>query len=172
VDRLRVWLAVSPIIAAGVLLTHALAYRLTGTPTGPLHDYLDHAPQVLLVAALVGLAAGLGGRRSSVAAWPFPVAALATLVVQEHAERLAHTGELPWLLASPVFLVALLLQVPVALVVWALARRLLWALVIEGARRPGLPRHFLDAAAPGAHAVRGLPLLAAPARGPPLLRRS
>jgi hypothetical protein len=172
VDRLRVWLAVSPIIAAGVLGAHALAYRLTGTPTGPLHDYLDHAPQVLLLAALVGLAAGLGARRSSVAAWPFPVAALATLAVQEHAERLAHTGELPWLLTSPVFLVALLLQVPVALVVWALARRLLQALLVEGARRPGLPRHLLDVAAPGAHAVRSLPLLAPPARGPPLLHRS
>ena len=166
------WLAVSPIIAAGVFIAHALAYRLTGTPTGPLHNYLDHAPQVLLVAAFVGLAAGLGARRSSVAAWPFPVAALATLAVQEHAERFAHTGELHWLLASPVFVVALLLQVPVAVVVWALARRLLRALVLEGARRPGLPRHLLDVAAPGARAVRSLLLLAPPARGPPLLRRS
>jgi hypothetical protein len=172
VDRVRVWLAVSPITAAGVLLAHALAYRLTGTPAGPLHDYLDHAPQVVLVAALVGLAAGLGARRSSVAAWPFAVAAVATFAVQEHAERLLHTGELPWLLTSPVFLVGLLLQIPVAVVVWWLAGRLLQALVIECERRPRLPGHLFDVIAPTASAVASRPVLAPPARGPPSLHRS
>jgi hypothetical protein len=171
VDRLRVWLVVSPIVAAGVLVAHALAYRLTGTPTGPLHDYLDHAPQVVLVAALVGLAAGLAARRSSVDAWPFPVAALVTFATQEHAERFLHTGELPWLLDSPVFLVGLLLQAPVALVVWALARRLLRALVVLPARRPRLPRHLLDVLVPRALVVRSSPVRVLPGRGPPPLRR-
>jgi hypothetical protein len=167
-----VWLAVSPIIAGGVLASHALAYRLTATPTGPLHDYLDHAPQALLVAALVGLAAGLATRRSSIAAWPFPVAALATFAVQEHTERALHTGELPWLLASPVFLVGLLLQVPVALVAWALARRLLRVLAVGGVRRRRLPTHLLDVLVPRTGPVRSAPVLARPARGPPFPRRS
>jgi len=166
-----VWLAVSPIVVGGVLVAHALAYRLTGTPTGPLHTYLDHAPQVLLVAALVGLGVGLAARRSRVAAWPFPVAALAAFATQEHAERLFHTGELPWLLASPVFLVGLLLQAPVALVVWALARRLLRALVVAPPRRPRLPRHLVDVLLPSVPVVRRAPVRALPGRGPPLLRR-
>jgi hypothetical protein len=172
VDRPRVWLAVSPIVAGGVLGAHALAYRLTGTPTGPLHDYLDHAPQVLLVAALVGLAAGLAARSSSVAAWPFPVAALAAFAAQEHAERLFHTGDLPWLFTTPVFVVGLLLQAPVALAVWALARRLLRALVVALPRRPRLPRHLVDVLLPSALVVRSAPVRALPGRGPPLLHRS
>ncbi len=166
------WLAVSPIAVAGVLLAHALAYRLTGTPTAPLHAYLDHAPQVLAVAALVGIAAGLTARRSAVAAWPFPAAALATFALQEHAERFLHTGQLPWLLGSPVFLVGLLLQVPVALLVWALARRLLRALAVAPMRRTRLPRHLLEVLVPSTLAVRGAPMLAHPARGPPFFRRS
>jgi hypothetical protein len=172
VDRLRVWLAISPIVAGGVLAAHALAYRLTGTPTGPLHDYLDHAPQVLLVAALAGLAAGLAARRSTVAAWPFPVAALAAFAAQEHAERLLHTGDVPWIVLTPVFLVGLLLQVPVALAVWLLARWLLRALVVGPARRPRLPRHLLALPAPRALDVRAVPARVLPGRGPPLLRRS
>ena len=167
------WLAVSPIVAAGVLVAHALAYRLTGTPTGSLHSYLDHAFQVLLVVAFVGLViAGLASRRSTVAAWPFPVAALATFAAQEHVERLVHTGELPWLFESPVFLVGLLLQVPVALVVWALAHWLLGALTEIRLRRPRLPRLLLPVLAPSTVDVGGVPLRPLPGRGPPPLRRS
>jgi hypothetical protein len=168
-----VWLAVSPIVAAGVLLAHALAYRLTGTPTGSLHAYLDHAPQVLLVVVLVGLlVAALASRASSLAAWPFPVAALATFAVQEHVERLAHTGELPWLLGSPVFLAGLLLQLPVALVVWAVARWLLGALAEIRVSAPRLPRLLLPVLAPRTVDVASEPARALPGRGPPPLRRS
>jgi hypothetical protein len=173
VDRTRVWLAVSPIVVAGVLVSHALAYRLTGTPTGSLHGYLDHAPQVLLVVALVGLlVAGLASRMSALAAWPFPVAALATFAAQEHVERLAHTGELPSLFDSPAFLVGLLLQLPVALVVWVAARWLLGALVETRVRRPRLPRLSLPVLAPRTVDVCGVPIRPLPGRGPPRLRRS
>ena len=103
-------------MAAGVVGAHALAYRVTATPTSPLHHYLEHVPQVLSVLAVAGLAfGGLASRLGGPAAWPFPLAAVATFVVQEHVERLAHTGDVPWLLGSRVFLVGLLLQVPVAL---------------------------------------------------------
>jgi hypothetical protein len=132
VNRTRAWLVVSPVIAAGVLVAHALAYRITSTPTDPFHEYLGHAPQVLLLLTLSGFAlAGFGRRRDSPSAWIFPVVAVATFVAQEHVERLVHGGGVPILVTTPVFLVGLALQIPVALVAWALARRLL-AVVAEG----------------------------------------
>jgi hypothetical protein len=57
--RLLAWILVTPVAAAGVLATHALAYRLTGTHPGPVHEYLAHVPQVVFVLAslaVVGLA--------------------------------------------------------------------------------------------------------------------
>ena len=51
-NRTRVWLVVSPVVAAGVLIAHSVAYRLTSTPTDPFHAYLGHAPQVLLLIAI------------------------------------------------------------------------------------------------------------------------
>jgi len=145
VIRTRAWLVVSPVIAAGVLVAHALAYRLTSTPTEPFHEYLAHAPQVLLLLTLSGLAlAGFGSRRDAPPAWVFPAAAVATFVAQEHAERIVHGGSVPILVTTPVFLVGLVLQIPVALVAWALARRLL-AVVAEERPRVGLrPRLEFD----------------------------
>jgi len=132
VNRTRVWLVVSPVVAAGVLIAHSVAYRLTSTPTDPFHAYLGHAPQVLLLIAIAGIVvAALGRPRSAPPAHVFPVIALATFVVQEHVERVVHGG-LPMLLSSPAFLVGLVLQVPVALVAWGLAR---WILHAVGERR-------------------------------------
>ncbi len=137
-NRTRAWLVVSPVIATGVLVAHALAYRLTFTPTDPFHEYLAHAPQVLLLLTLSGLAlAGFGPRRDAPPAWVFPAVAVATFVAQEHLERFVHGGGVPILVTTPVFLVGLALQVPVALVAWALARRLL-AVVTEQRRRLSL----------------------------------
>jgi hypothetical protein len=173
VDRVRVWLAVSPLVAVGVAASHTLAYRLTGTSTGPFHAYLDHAPQLLLVLVIAGLALGglevlrLGGRLRLPAAWSFPVAALATFVVQEHLERLVHTGDLPWLLGSRAFLLGLLLQLPVALLAWALARRLLRGLVPARALPARLPRHLLAAVPAPAAPVRALAVAVTRGRGPP-----
>jgi hypothetical protein len=172
VDRTRVWLAASPLVAVGVLAAHALAYRATGTSAGSLHSYLDHAPQVLVVLTLVGLAVVvLGGRLQPGRSWPFAAAALAVFAVQEHVERLAHTGDVPWLLTTPVFLVGLLLQLPVALLTWALARWLLESLAPGRARRRHLRWLVLEiptqreqlASSPVAYAPRG--------RAPPIHRR-
>jgi len=44
--------------------------------------------------------------------------------VQEHLERLAHTGHVPFLLASPVFWVGIVLQAPLAIAVWLISRQL------------------------------------------------
>jgi hypothetical protein len=128
VNRTRVWLVVSPVVAAGVLIAHSVAYRLTSTPTDSFHAYLGHAPQVLLLLAIAGIVvAALGRPRSAPPAHVFPVVALATFVVQEHVERVVHGG-VPMLLTSPAFLVGLVLQVPVALVAWGLARWILRAM--------------------------------------------
>jgi hypothetical protein len=173
VDRLRVWLTVSPLIAAGVVVAHGLAYRLTGTPEGPMHGYLDHMPQLLLVLVVAGLALGgleqsrLGACLRLPAAWPFPMVALATFVLQEHLERFVHTGHLPWLLGSRVFLVGLVLQLPIALVVWALARKLLCALRPFRAAAPRLPRHSVAVVPAPTLPIRVLAIAAPLGRGPP-----
>ena len=57
--RLLGWALVTPVAAAGILAGHALAYRLAGNTAGPVHSYLEHAPQVVGILAtvvLVGLA--------------------------------------------------------------------------------------------------------------------
>jgi hypothetical protein len=127
VNRTRVWLLVSPVVAAGVLVAHALAYRLTSTPTDPWHAYLGHVPQILLLLAFAGaVLAAVGGPRGAPGAGVFPVVALGVFVAQEHLERVAHGG-VPVLVASPAFLVGLVLQIPVALLAWVVASWLLRA---------------------------------------------
>lgn len=135
--RALAWLLTLPLVAAGVLAGHAAAYRLTGTPLGDTHDYLEHVPQLALVLAALGLS-GLalqqrGGGRSST---PFAVVALVAFAVQEHAERLAH-GEPALLVADRTFLVGLALQIPVALACLAVGRRVVK--VVAGARKPSRP---------------------------------
>jgi hypothetical protein len=173
VNRTRVWLVVSPVVAAGVLIAHSVAYRLTSTPTDPFHAYLGHAPQVLLLLAIAGIVvAALGRPRSAPPAHVFPVVALATYVVQEHVERIVHGG-VPLLLTSPAFLVGLALQVPVALVAWGLARWLLRA-VGEQRRparlRPRLEFRFVDFCQDHVAAL-GLPSPSSRAPPTPLLSR-
>jgi hypothetical protein len=132
-----VWLVVSPVIAAGVLVAHALSYRITSTPSDPFHAYLGHAPQILLLLAIAGVAvAAFGAPRQEPPVHAFPVVALATFVVQEHLERVLHGG-VPILVTSPAFLVGLALQIPVACVAWMLARWMLRA-VREHPRPVGL----------------------------------
>jgi hypothetical protein len=114
--RMLAWLLVIPLAAVGVLAAHATAYAVTGVGPGAEHEYLAHAPQVaglLASLALLGLAVQERSLRPRSAWWVAPIAPLG-FVCQEHLERLAHTGELPWLLTSPTFLVGLLLQLPVA----------------------------------------------------------
>jgi hypothetical protein len=129
--RMLAWALVTPVAAAGILAAHALAYRLTGTAPGSLHDYLGHAPQLVGVLASVGLV-GLALSERSIGrppAWAYALVAPLGFTCQEHVERLVHTGDLPWLLTTPAFLVGLALQVPVALLCVLVARR------VEGSLR-------------------------------------
>ncbi len=123
--RMLAWLLVTPLAAVGVLAAHAAAYTVTGSDPGPEHEYLGHAPQVgglLATLALLGLALQERSLRPRSARWVAPIAPLG-FVCQEHLERIAHTGELPWLLTTPTFLVGLALQLPVAVACVLLVRR-------------------------------------------------
>jgi predicted outer membrane lipoprotein len=159
--RTFAWILVVPVAAAGLLATHALAYELTGASVGRVHGYLAHAPQVVGLLATLSLV-GLALQQRSVgrlSAWSFSLLAPLGFACQEHLERLVHTGELPWLLTSPPFLLGLALQVPVALVCVLVARRVAGVLVGVRRERPGTPG--------GAW----LPLTARPAARPRVARR-
>jgi hypothetical protein len=139
-----VWLITLPLAIVGSQVAHAAGYRLA-TGEGELahalassgHGYLAYAPLALgvgaafVVLALVReLVGALGGdeRASRPSALVFSVLAPAIFVAQEHFERLAHGGVFPAsLLVEKTFLIGLALQVPFALVAYALARVLLGA---------------------------------------------
>jgi hypothetical protein len=135
--RVLAWILVTPVAAAGVLAAHALAYRLTGTRPGAMHDYLAHVPQVVVVLAslaLVGLAVQERSLNRVSARWVAPLAPLG-FACQEHLERLAHEGHVPWLLTSPTFLLGIALQLPVALACVLLVRRVIGTLTGVPMRR-------------------------------------
>jgi hypothetical protein len=137
--RTLAWALVTPVSAAGILTAHALAYALTGTEPGAMHEYLAHAPQVVTVLATIGLV-GLALQERGVGRRSFAFFALLAplgFAFQEHLERLAHTGEVPWLLTTPSFLVGLALQIPVALLCVAVARRVAGSLKGFRIARPG-----------------------------------
>jgi len=166
-----VWLAVAPFGTGGVLVAHALAYRLTSTPDGGVHDSLDHTPQVLALLALVALAfTAVAGKNVRPSIWPFPLAGVTAFVLQEHLERLIHSGHMPWLLTTPAFLVGLVLQVPAALLAVRLARRLLQAAAGAACTRPPQVRHLsFIVRAPSVLRVGPSVFPPGPARGPPAL---
>lgn len=135
--RMLAWALVTPVAAAGILLAHAVAYRLTGTGTGPAHAYLDHVPQVVAVLASLGLV-GLAVQQRSARPprWAFGVLTPLGFTCQEHVEQLLHTGELPLLLTTPTFLLGLLLQIPAAGLCVLVARRVAGTLTVVRRRRP------------------------------------
>jgi hypothetical protein len=165
---------ISPVLAAGVLVAHALAYRITGTPTERFHAYLGHAPQVLLLLTLSGIVlGGLGRRGTAPAAHVFPLVAVTTFALQEHLERLVHGGAFPVLVTSPAFVVGLVLQIPVALGAWVVAR---WLIAAAGEaaplRRPLRPHFDLPLVAAPAAVLGSTEPPAARGRGPPPHLRS
>lgn len=138
--RTLAWLLVLPLAAAGVLAAHTLAYRLTGADTAPGHGYLEHAPQVVAVLAslaLLGLALQERSPGRSSLWWFAPLGPLG-FACQEHLERLAHTGHMPWLLTSPTFLLGILLQIPVVLLCLLVARRVAGTLAHVRTRLPAV----------------------------------
>jgi hypothetical protein len=169
--RALTWVVLLPFAATSVLIGHVVAYRVTGAPADGLHGYLGHAPQVVLILAtlaLLGLAADARARRSS----PLPLALLAigAFVAQEHLERLIHTGEVPFLLTSPVLWIGIALQLPLTLAVWWFARRVACDLAASPRRAaPRLGALTLAGAAPAGRPLAFRLATAASGRGPPVL---
>ncbi len=144
------WLLAVPLLVAGSLAAHSLAYRLShpgahareSTLEATGHGYLAQAPFALgaltafLLAGLV-VAGRIGARREACPAlptWPLALLPLVAFAVQEHLERLLATGSLPLDAATePSFLMGLALQVPFGLAALALGRWLGRGAVAAGA---------------------------------------
>jgi hypothetical protein len=131
---------------AGLIAGHQLAYRLVYSDAHARadalarsgHAYFGYVPLALtvslgvLVASLVlQTGAGLRGEHRRPLASPLivllpPIA----FVVQEFAERIVHTGQVPWMIiVQPAFLLGLAFQLPFALAA------LLIAWVLDSAAR-------------------------------------
>ena len=96
---------------------------------------LSLAAVALIVLALAARVLGAwSSPRTRLAAMPFACLAPAIFVLQEHLEHALATGAVPSAVAlEPTFLPGLLLQLPFALVAYALARALLR--LADGVRR-------------------------------------
>jgi hypothetical protein len=135
------WLSIAPLMLGGLVAGHALGYRLAFADAHARadalaqsgHSYFRFLPLALAVSLgvlLTGLAfqalAGFRGQPRRAATSPLivllpPIA----FTFQEIAERLLHTGNVPWTLPwQPAFLLGLALQLPFALaallVAWVL----------------------------------------------------
>ncbi len=188
------WVSTVPLMAAGLLAGHALAYRLA-IPDGNArahalahsgHRYLAYAPLALAVCltlvlaalALRALAAFRGEGRRSAPPAIFAVLPPAAFVLQEHLERLVHSGHLAWTVAlAPTFLLGLALQLPVALATLVVAQILDWlayavgvALAGERPRFALLPRALQPVAVPSRPRV-GILARGYGERAPPSIRQ-
>lgn len=186
-SRARLLVLVSaPLAACGALLAHSLAYRIVApdghersrllAQTG--HGYLTYAHTfvgacvgLVLVGAVLRAGGAFAGRPR---AWPFAALTPLGFLVQEHLERaLGGHGALTTIL-EPAFLFGLLLQLPLALAAWLLARALLAC--ADALSAPATRGVLLAAAPPAVEApsAPAPPRLAALASGhagraPPLL---
>lgn len=189
--RSLVWMVALPLTIGGCLAAHALAYRLVASHahersrllalTG--HGYLGYAPLVLgvlagvLAVALAGVVVGAarGSSRPRLSAPSFFTLPLVGFAVQEHAERFVHSGHLSAaIVLEPAVLVGIGLQVPIAFVVFLVARALLAVAEVAGralavgidARRPVSASRRVR---PGVTDLVRIPVLALgyPGRGPP-----
>jgi hypothetical protein len=138
--RAIAWLLAFPLMAAGTILAHALAYRLVFPDAAVRsdvlresgHGYLAFTPVLLgtcsafLLAGLAGaLRRGRHGEREVPAGWQLAMLPPVAFALQEHLERLFATGHLPLgTAAGGSFLVGLALQLPFASAAVLLARLL------------------------------------------------
>ena len=134
--RRLAWRLTLPLVAAGALSAHVLAYALASSDhhsSSGVHTALtEWRVCVALCLALAVLAAvgyavdALSGRRGLGApVWAFALLPPAGFVIQEQLEHLFHHGGLSLtLVLEPVFLLGLLLQVPFAVAAYVVARAL------------------------------------------------
>lgn len=140
-SRLGSWLLAIPFTAGSLTMGHWLTYRIAVSDPHERHEtlahsghaYLEHAPfaialcgalaLVVLARRVVGAVRGREGPPPL--AWSFALLPPLAFAIQEHLERVVHTGELPWTsaLALPLAL-GLLVQAPFALLAVVVARAL------------------------------------------------
>jgi hypothetical protein len=155
------WLLTLPLAVIGAQLAHEVAYRLVESgaherahllaDTGHGYLRLTAAGLGVLVAAIFfslvlevrSLGRDAAPQRPRL--WAFAAFVPATFIFQEHAERLLHDGAFPWGAAlEPTFLVGIVLQLPFAVLAYAVARLLLGvaralAALLRRAEPPRLP---------------------------------
>jgi hypothetical protein len=138
------WLTAAPLMLGGSQLAHAFAYRIAYPQahvrvlhmlaTG--HSYFTRLPLVLaaagaclLVSLVVAAADAARGRRArALPAWAFALLPPLAFALQELLELSLHTGTFAWrAVLAPTFMPGVLLQLPVALLVYLVARLLLRA---------------------------------------------
>jgi hypothetical protein len=142
VRRGLAWLSALPLILAGSQAAHVLAYRWVypdahvrlAALLSSGHAYMDKLPLVLGLAGAVAavslvsavVQAARGRRVLAVPPAAFAVLPLAAFTLQEILERSLHSSTFVWqAVEAPTFLPGLALQLPVAVVVFAVARFLL-----------------------------------------------
>jgi len=140
VGRSAAWLITLPLALAGVEAAHAIANGVFGSPEGPGELFASTASGARLVPLLAALGGGLvaagvcarllgtdaAADRGRLAALPFACVPPVAFVALEAVESLAHTGGSPLAdLGEPTFVAGLLLQMPFALVAYAVAAALL-----------------------------------------------
>jgi hypothetical protein len=137
------WLVAVPLALAGTEIAHELAYALADPErhrraaalAASGHGYLAFAP-ILAVVGLGIVAVALAfradqarrGRQGEGIARRLALVPPVAFAVQEHLERLVHSGSFPFAAAlEPTFVVGLALQLPFALLTLWVARMLLRA---------------------------------------------
>jgi hypothetical protein len=180
-SRWLTWLLTVPLMTAGLLAGHTVAYRVAIRDpherehaleaTG--HGYLAYVPVVagvclaLALGALVlrALAAFRGQRHRAAPPAAFALLPVLAFVTQEHAERAVHSGNIPWTAALELtFAVGLAVQLPFAFAALLLAEvldSLAQAVGVALAAAPPSTRLPLPAAVALAHAqLPRVPILA------------
>ncbi|HKB21101.1 MAG TPA: hypothetical protein VKC65_08825 [Gaiellaceae bacterium] len=176
------WLSTAPLMFGGLIAGHLLGYRLVYSDAHARadalarsgHAYFGYVPLalsgslgVLLAVLAPQTAAGFRGETRRPIASPLlvllpPVA----FVVQELAERIVHTGQVPWtVVVLPAFLVGLALQLPFALAALLVAWLLDSVALAVGRALRDLPRPAFQIFVPEPARVVGVPRTAGLARG-------
>ena len=139
VRRALTWLLTLPLIVVGSQVAHGLAYwwayPIANVRDAILahtgHGYLGYAPVLFgflagleLLVLLVLVWDGVRGHVDrELPSWVFLWLPLVGFVLQEHLERLMATGVFPWwAVETPTFWRGLVLQIPLGLLAYAVAR--------------------------------------------------
>jgi hypothetical protein len=170
------WLLSLPVMAAGCLAAHSVAYRLTDPPLEEAeHGYLAFAPFVLALVIALGLVrAAARHTRGGVPVQLFALLPPLAFTLQEHLERALQGGDALGTALEPAFLLGLALQLPFAVCSLLVARSLCRVAEAAGAvfaPRAAAPLRVTTARRPvfGVDLLRLSPLAARQCgRAPPL----